>query len=1174
MKEPTRPAPNPARRRLRIVAGVAGVALLAATGAAWMFRVPLADRAARDALANMGLDADFEITDVGLGGAKLRALRIGPETAPDVAVAQGELLLGWGLTGPKLAGVRLTEPSLRVSLTEKGLSLGSLDKLKFGGGGGDGELPAMIVDITDGRALVSTPYGVLPATISSKGRLTRDFTGAVDIAPTSVSSTQGRLDGARLTLRARTEAGSLRVEGGAGLDRLAASDATVEAFTFDLNAVAPRKLSGATATARARATRIALGKESIGGLTLDVTAEPAPEDRFRIKGTLAAIGLDGEMASGQGIRVTLNAAGDAKEAAGEWTARTETLRATALDTKGAGGSGAFAWRNDDAGAVFSATGAATFPEAGLTAQGRRDVLDAIPTLGGSPLGPLFGSGRTALDRALTKFSTAAAMRLDWRRGTGRLSFPGPLTVQAASGGVITATPVENGRPVLMLLLPSADLEGGARLTMEGGGLPPATLSLARYVYGAKRLEAEGALRVADWRAAGGRLDLADTRFRLKSADGKGDFSLDGAVSLDGVSEAVRLRDLRMPLKLDASWGGGYRIMLRDGCTPIDEGEIGLPGHVIAGQRINLCPGPGGVLMGEDAAGRMLGGFSVDRPEFKGRTDDSARRPVSFAAQRIEGRFVGARGDSHLEISAVNPAYAIDYAADRRIRLAGDLFTARTESGGRVGGAFTGGVFEDPTMPANVTEIAARWSSTPERGRNVVRMTNGVATLTDKKPADTERAVQAAQVATPVTPETATTLTTAAAAAPAPEAEWKPRFNPVRVGNLNATLLGSEIDATGVVDLINGDRRLATLTVHHDLKTGEGVADIDNPGLVFDKKLDLYEITELARGVVDSVEGPVGLDLRATWNAEGITTGGHVILTDVNLNAIALGPVTGLSGNVAFNDLALLTTPPGQTLTIKRLNPGVVVENGVINFQMLSADRIKMESAAWPFAGGTLSVDPQIVQIGDKTFRMTLTLRGVDVARFLQQMELKDLTATGTVEGSFPLVFDEDGGAIEGKGTLHAAPGGGTITYTGSAGAGLVGAPQIAFEALRSFRYDDLVLELSGKLDGDLVTDIRFTGTNQEPVQVVTGPVASPIPGLGRITATGLPFRFTVSVRAPFRRLMQTSDSINDARTILEEAVRNGDTSGTQAPGPSSGQEPATNGTGPGTPIDPAPQPPK
>jgi translocation and assembly module TamB len=305
--------------------------------------------------------------------------------------------------------------------------------------------------------------------------------------------------------------------------------------------------------------------------------------------------------------------------------------------------------------------------------------------------------------------------------------------------------------------------------------------------------------------------------------------------------------------------------------------------------------------------------------------------------------------------------------------------------------------------------------------------------------------------------------------------------------------------------------------------------------------------------VDSVQGPVALNLRATWNNDSFRTGGHVTLSDVNLNAAALGPVAGMSGDIEFDDLALLTTTPGQTLKIKRLNPGVIVENGVITFQMLASDRVQMESASWPFAGGVLSVDPQIVQIGNDEFRMTLSLNDVDVARLLKQLDMKDLTATGTVEGSFPLIFNRDGGAIEGVGVLRAAPGGGTISYTGSAGGGLVGAPQIAFEALRSFAYDDLILELSGKLDGELMGAIRFTGTNQAPVGIPTGPVVAPIPGFGRVEATGLPFRFTVSVRAPFRRLMQTSEGIQDARPLVDDAIR--------------------NGTIPDGTVDPAPQPP-
>jgi hypothetical protein len=1104
----------------------------------------------------MGLDADFQITRVDLGGAGLSALRIGAESSPDVVAQTVDLRIGWGLTGPKLVGVRLVEPALRVAISEKGVSLGSLDKIQSAGGDGSGRLPDMSIEIIDGRALVSTPYGVLPAMVSSQGRLTRDFTATADIAPTTVQSAAGKLEGASLSVRARTAGGSLLVEADGALAELDSEAARASRLTLNASAAVPREFRGATASLRGAATGLGAGEHGAAGVRLEANLDPAADKRWRGRALLTADTMSGPTVSGAAARVTMTGAGDLSEAAGEWTLRADTLRAARLDASRISGGGAFVYDGDSRdGAVLAATGSITLPDAGLDAQGRRDALQSVPTLAGSPLGALFGSGRAALDRALTKFSTAATLRLDWRGGNGRLTFPGPLTVQAESGAVVTATPVETGRPALLLLLPSGEVSGGVRIAMEGGGLPAATLAVNTFTFADTRMRADGALRIADWRANGGRLDLANTRFTLRSEGGTGSFSLDGAVAMDGATEAFSLRDLRAPLKIDATWGGGYSIVLRDGCTPIEEGAIGIPGHILEGRRIALCPGPGGVLMGEDAAGRMFGGFTVDGATFNGRTDDSTRKPVSIAAQRIEGRFTGPQTASHLEISVTNPAYAVDFAPDRRIRFAGALLTARTERGGRIGGALTGGVFEDPTIPANVSEIAARWSSGSEGGRNVVRLIDGVATLSDKKPIDGAPVAAAPAPTADVTPDTARAMTAAAEVTVRPA--WIPRFNPVRVGDLDATLIGAEIDATGVIDLIDaepasarpkGDRRLAALTVHHDLKTGEGVADIDNAGLVFNDKLDLYEITELARGVVDGVTGPVALDLQAAWDNDGMKTGGHVILSDVNFNAAALGPVTRVSGDIAFNDLALMTTPPGQTLTVKRLNPGVVVEDGVITFHLLGAERVRMESAAWPFAGGRLSVDPQDVIIGDDDFRMTLTLRDVDVARFLQQLELKDLTATGTVEGSFPLIFNRAGGAIDGTGTLRAAPGGGTISYTGNAGTGLVGAPQIAFEALRSFRYDDLVLELAGKLDGELVTAIRFNGTNQEPVDVVAGSSAAPIPGLGRIRATGLPFKFTVSVRAPFRRLMQTSEDINDARPLVDEAIRNGT-------------------------VDPAPQPP-
>ena len=675
-------------------------------------------------------------------------------------------------------------------------------------------------------------------------------------------------------------------------------------------------------------------------------------------------------------------------------------------------------------------------------------------------------------------------------------------------------PVERGRPVLMLLLPSGALESGGTFDIEGGGLPPVTFALNRMTLNAGRMEADGAATIAEWRAAGGQLDLRRTQFSLKRDGDKGTFSLDGAVALSGATPAIGVTNFQAPLRLDAAWGGGFRVTLRDHCLAATADAIAIPGHRLAGRGISLCTGPDNVLVGADAAGRMFGGFGADGVAFTGRTDDRAARPVSIAARRIEGKFVGPRGDAHLELAAISPGYVIDYAADRRISFTGALMSARTEPNGRIAGVFRGGTFDDPALPANLTEFDARWSAGTEGGRTVMRLAGGAARVTDKPPP--------AKVAVDVDPP--------------PRPEWRARYNPLRVSNIDGALIDGKIEAHGAIVLENGARPLASFTAVHDLSNGHGEAHVTNAGLQFTKTLDLYEITELARGVVDGVEGPVGVNLTAAWDGAGITTRGHVAPKNINLNAVALGPVAGLSGDIELNDLALMTTPPGQTVTLRRLNPGVPVENGVITFQMLSSDHIRIEGAKWPFASGELAIDPQTVVLGGADFHMNLTLRDVDVEQLLRQLDFKDLTATGTVEGAFPLVFDRTGGRIV-HGELRATPAGGTIKYTGSAGQGLAGAPQIAFDALKSFAYSDLVLELDGDLDGDIVTAIRFSGQNVQPIGGIVAPGAIPLPGMKRLTVTGWPFKFSVGVRAPFRRLVKTSQDINDARPLVDQAIK-------------------------------------
>ncbi len=1101
--------------------GAAGVALVTLVGAAWVFRLPLTDAAARDALSRMGLDADFEISSVDLGGAVLRNVRIGPETAPDAVAALTDVRIGWGLTGPRVSGVRLVDPAIRVRIDAQGLSFGSLDKLRTetGANVAPSRLPPMRLDIENGRALFLTSAGAVPATFSSHGRLTRDFAGTAEIPVTSIENGAGRIQNLRAAIKARTEDGVLLVDTDGAVDVLTVQGLDGAELRLTGSAAIPREVLTGSGKVQVTGRTISLGGIALTGAALDANVEPATQDRWSARVGLRAETLTTSSAASARPDISITALGDLRQAFGEWSVRGDDNRLGDLTAPEASGSGAYTFDGRAAdGAVIAATGRMTLPAASLGSNGRAKILRTVPDLGGSPIGPLMGSGKAALDRVLTRFSTAAALKLDWRGGAGRLALPGPLSAESASGARLTVTPIEPGRPVLMVLLPSGALESGGRFDIEGGGLPTTTISLTKFTMAAGRLDADGAAAITDWRAAGGRLDLSRTTFSLKRAGERGAFSINGAVALDGRTESIGVADFRAPLRLDAAWGGGFRVTLPDRCMAVSAGAVSIPGHRLNGRSISLCTGPDGVLVGADAQGRMRGGFAADGVRFAGRSDDRAVRPVSIAARRIEGRFVGRDGDAHLELAAIAPSYAIDYAADRRISFTGALMSARTEAGGRIAGIFRGGVLDDPALPAAVTEFDARWSAGPERGRTVMRLADGTARVTDKPPP------------AEVVEEGSTTGESP------PPPEWRARYNPLRITSIEGALIDGDIEAHGVVALEAGARSLANFTAVHDLSTGHGEARVTNAGLQFSQSLDLYEITELARGVVDGVEGPVGIDLTAAWDGDGLTTRGTLSPRNVNLNAVSLGPVEGISGDVAFNDLALFTTPPGQTLAIKRLNPGVQVDDGVITFQMLAFDRIRIEGAKWPFSAGELAIDPQIVVFGEDEFRMNLTLRDVDVQQLLQQLDFKDLTATGTVEGSFPLIFNRDGGRIV-DGELRASAAGGTINYTGSAGAGLIGAPQIAFDALKSFAYKDLVLELDGDLDGDIVTAIRFSGENVQPIGGIVAPGVIPVPGLQRLTVTGFPFKFTVSVRAPFRRLMQTSAGIQDARPIVDEAIR-------------------------------------
>lgn len=360
-----------------------------------------------------------------------------------------------------------------------------------------------------------------------------------------------------------------------------------------------------------------------------------------------------------------------------------------------------------------------------------------------------------------------------------------------------------------------------------------------------------------------------------------------------------------------------------------------------------------------------------------------------------------------------------------------------------------------------------------------------------------------------------------------DAAPSPRFLPLTTDDLRFALRNGRIDATATLHEPKTGAAITAVTLTHTLSDGVGHAVLDVPGITFaPKRLQPEMLTPLTLGVIANVGGTVAGEGRIDWSAGGVTSKGAFATDRLDL-AAAFGPVAGISGRIVFTDLLGLVSAPHQAIAIAETNPGVAVTNGLAHLQLVPGNRVAIEDAVWPFAGGTLRLEPTTLDFGAEAERhLTFRVEALDAAAFVQQLDFPNLAATGTFDGVLPMIFDSRGGRIEG-GSLIARQGGGTLAYVGeltTADIGTMG--KLAFDALKAIRYSSLDIRFDGRLDGEMVSQVAFTGVRE----------ATPEQSLVTRLLRNLPFRFNIRIRAPFRGLIGTARTYMDPRLLLNQAM--------------------------------------
>ena len=578
----------------------------------------------------------------------------------------------------------------------------------------------------------------------------------------------------------------------------------------------------------------------------------------------------------------------------------------------------------------------------------------------------------------------------------------------------------------------------------------------------------GSFGVAPYRVGNAQLILAPVTVAIRR---DGALRIETVATIDGPIGDGRAEGVRAPVIVQRTSSGD--IAIAPGCTPVAYRRIALAGTTLAPGSITLCPTRGGAIV------------------------RSMRNGIAGGARTGPLRLTGRVGDQPMELTASGASFELggplslaDFtaqlgSADRRTLLKIARLDGVTRVGG-LAGCYTG-------LSGNIARVPLLASE----GRGNWAFSGGVLDVSGRM-----RIADQADA---------------------------PRFNPVVANDIKLRLKDGRIAASTTLHEPTSGKAVVKVDLTHDLSRTTGTARLTVDGLFFGKSLQPDMLTKLTKGVVQLVQGSIDGTGTINWTPDGVTSGGS-FKTDGLDFAAAFGPVTGASGAIVFDDLLTLSTPPGQRVHLTTVNPGVEVNDGTIAYQLRPDQVVAIEGGRWPFAGGELLLDPATLDFGQsKPRRLTFRIDGLDAAKFIDTLKLQDIAATGIFDGALPITFDATGGQIVG-GRLVARASGGTLAYVGDVSNAQTNTmARLAFDALKSIRYQNLAIDLDGALDGEIISKVGFTGTNQAAVKPT---------GLLR-AFTGLPFKFNIVVRAPFRGLVNSARGLQDPGVLIDRTVQPG-----------------------------------
>jgi hypothetical protein len=1054
--------------------------LLLAAALLWLFRASIAANAAQSWCRSQALSCDFEIDALGLDGAGISGVRI--ETEKDAVPFEADRLeidLGWdGLFSPVIRRVDVARPILRLEYTSEGkISLGGLETLTSG----DREqtnIQMPRIGVTDARIEATTPAGLVVMRGTVSAQLPYQAEIHAEIEPADLETDRGRLNleggRAHLSLAGPTLSGSADLLiGKVVFDTLSAENIVLDARMAE--SLRPRVewelTAGSVDTAQLSGRALELSG-STGINTGGDDDKPGVLNRIRsitANGTAGALSM-GDISTGD-TQLVINAKRTKDQPlSGEFALDVSDLDAPQFAARNLKLSGT--GRVSDDMTAINASGDIVLNGAGVAQETRNDMLSAIGI--GSPFGAHAAALGSGLSAALADFQTGTGYTLrygpdaDWSLVSTRA-----IALQAANSARISLTP-SGTRPVFNLSGEAALFSGV--LSMQGPQLPSLTADVSSMQIGGigTQLDA-GGVSIKPWSANGLNLSGDLNQFNLDMQSGAPRIRMVGEVRLTGQLFGQTFEPTTVFGGVDALMGESLRVQsFRTRCIGIDSGGVGSGENLSVGSfSAQLCPQDGRLVRSTDAGlgGRLSlsdltlpfqteetsGTLSLREGHLDWRAASTAS--LSITARQMSGSF--SFGKNTLELTAAEPTLGLQTTSP----LSFSSRTGQTRFGGSV-------------IPADVSLASLQFDATlPESGLLGSAVARGVEVRDQQE---------------------------------------DPFYEPL-AGTLTAAFSNGLMQLSGPVKTLGSDRTVADINLTLDLVGMNGEASIDTPDLIFAPRgFQPTELSERVRGFLSNARGQLNAGAKFDINGGDLSGIGYVEVKDFGFDTLRVGAVDGVNGRVRFDDLLGLHTPPGQTVQVGAINPGLPLNDGVISFQMLAPTNAIIERAAWPFAGGQLVVGRSEWTIAGTRDIIEITASQLELTRIINIFDLPDIEANGTVSGRFPVELSGPNTFIR-DAVLEADEDGGTIAYTGDIADAASQADErvnLAFRALKDFRFSVLEVGVTGNLAGSILVTVELIGKSPD----VLG---------------GAPFAFNIGVDSELMKLIRTGRSMTGTDWLAE-----------------------------------------